>query len=36
MLDTKGNTAVYRLYANARLESICVKATKDFNVADPR
>lgn len=32
MLDTKGNTAVYLLYANARLESICVKAKKDFNV----
>jgi arginyl-tRNA synthetase len=32
MLDTKGNTVVYLLYASARLESICVKAKKDFNV----
>lgn len=26
MLDTKGNTAIYLLYAHARLESICNKA----------
>uniref|UniRef100_A0A7S4N223 arginine--tRNA ligase n=1 Tax=Odontella aurita TaxID=265563 RepID=A0A7S4N223_9STRA len=26
MLDTKGNTAIYLLYAHARLESICAKA----------
>jgi arginyl-tRNA synthetase len=32
MLDTKGNTAVYLLYANARLESIMAKAKADFNV----
>ena len=32
MLDTKGNTAVYLLYANARLESICTKAKVDYNV----
>lgn len=31
MLDTKGNTAVYLLYAYARLESIVTKAKKDFN-----
>jgi arginyl-tRNA synthetase len=32
MLDTKGNTAVYLLYANARLESIMAKAKADFNI----
>jgi len=32
MLDTKGNTAIYLLYAHARLESICAKAKRDFNV----
>lgn len=32
MLDTKGNTAVYLLYAHARLESICTKAKADFQV----
>ena len=32
MLDTKGNTAIYLLYAHARLESICSKAKNDFNV----
>jgi len=32
MLDTKGNTAVYLLYAHARLESICSKAKDDHKV----
>jgi len=32
MLDTKGNTAVYLLYAYARLESIISKAKADFQV----
>eukprot|EP00978_Attheya_sp_CCMP212_P011945 scaffold29664_cov51-Attheya_sp.AAC.3 len=32
MLDTKGNTAIYLLYANARLESICTKAKAAHNV----
>mmetsp|Transcript_15866 Transcript_15866/g.24031 ORF Transcript_15866/g.24031 Transcript_15866/m.24031 type:complete len:760 (-) Transcript_15866:981-3260(-) len=32
MLDTKGNTAVYLLFAYARLESIMAKAKADFNV----
>eukprot|EP00591_Stephanopyxis_turris_P003072 CAMPEP_0195507194 /NCGR_PEP_ID=MMETSP0794_2-20130614/696_1 /TAXON_ID=515487 /ORGANISM="Stephanopyxis turris, Strain CCMP 815" /LENGTH=846 /DNA_ID=CAMNT_0040633797 /DNA_START=174 /DNA_END=2714 /DNA_ORIENTATION=+ len=32
MLDTKGNTAIYLLYAHARLESICTKAKKDHGV----
>ena len=32
MLDTKGNTAVYLLYAHARLESILAKAIADHNV----
>ena len=32
MLDTKGNTAVYLLYARVRLESICAKAKKDHGV----
>ena len=32
MLSTKGNTAVYLLYARVRLESICARAKKDFNV----
>ena len=36
MLDTKGNTAVYLLYAHARLESIMAKAKAehDMNVDD--
>jgi arginyl-tRNA synthetase len=32
MLDTKGNTAIYLLYAHARLESIIDKGKNDFNV----
>ena len=32
MLDTKGDTAVYLLYARVRLESIAVKAKAEFNV----
>ena len=32
MLDTKGNTAVYLLYARVRLESIIAKAKKEYNV----
>jgi arginyl-tRNA synthetase len=32
MLDTKGNTAVYLLYARVRLESICAKAKKEYNI----
>jgi len=32
MLDTKGNTAIYLLYAHARLESICTKGKIQFNV----
>ena len=32
MLDTKGNTAIYLLYAHARLESIISKGLKDYNV----
>jgi arginyl-tRNA synthetase len=32
MLDTRGNTAIYLLYAHARLESICTKGSVDFNV----
>mmetsp|Transcript_1953 Transcript_1953/g.2744 ORF Transcript_1953/g.2744 Transcript_1953/m.2744 type:complete len:822 (+) Transcript_1953:123-2588(+) len=32
MLDTKGNTAVYLLYAHARLESICSKAKDEHKV----
>jgi len=32
MLDTKGNTAIYLLYAHARLESIIAKGKADFNV----
>ncbi|CAB9513415.1 Arginine--tRNA ligase [Seminavis robusta] len=32
MLDTKGNTAVYLLYARVRLESICAKAKADHGV----
>jgi len=32
MLDTKGNTAVYLLYARVRLESICARAKKDHDV----
>ncbi len=32
MLDTKGNTAIYLLYAHARLESICSKGKADYNV----
>ena len=32
MLDTKGNTAIYLLYAHARLESIVSRAEKDFGV----
>jgi arginyl-tRNA synthetase len=33
MLDTKGNTAVYLLYARVRLESIIAKAKSDFDVS---
>lgn len=32
MLDTKGNTAVYLLYARVRLDSICAKAKADHGV----
>jgi len=32
MLDTKGNTAIYLLYAHARLESIVSKGKADFGV----
>ena len=32
MLDTKGNTAIYLLYAHARLESIVTKGKVDHNV----
>ncbi|GKY90812.1 hypothetical protein MPSEU_000054000 [Mayamaea pseudoterrestris] len=32
MLDTKGDTAVYLLYARVRLESIAAKAKAEFNV----
>lgn len=32
MLDTKGNTAVYLLYAHARLESIMTKAKAEHNM----
>lgn len=32
MLDTKGDTAIYLLYAHARLESIISKGKADFNV----
>ena len=32
MLDTKGNTAIYLLYAYARLESIVAKAKNEHNV----
>ena len=32
MLDTKGDTAVYLLYARVRLESIMAKAKAEFNV----
>jgi len=32
MLDTKGNTAIYLLYAHARLESIITKGKKDHGV----
>jgi arginyl-tRNA synthetase len=32
MLDTKGNTAVYLLYARVRLESIMSRAKADFSV----
>ena len=32
MLDTKGNTAVYLLYAHARLESIIAKAVAEHKV----
>mmetsp|Transcript_21660 Transcript_21660/g.32011 ORF Transcript_21660/g.32011 Transcript_21660/m.32011 type:complete len:759 (-) Transcript_21660:298-2574(-) len=32
MLDTKGNTAVYLLFAYARLESIMAKAKADHNI----
>jgi len=32
MLDTKGNTAIYLLYAHARLESIISKAKADYEV----
>lgn len=31
MLDTKGNTAIYLLYAHARLESIITKGRKEHN-----
>ena len=31
MLDTKGNTAIYLLYAHARLESIITKGQKEHN-----
>jgi arginyl-tRNA synthetase len=32
MLDTKGDTAVYLLYARVRLESIAAKAATEHNV----
>jgi arginyl-tRNA synthetase len=32
MLDTKGDTAVYLLYARVRLESIAAKAKTEFNI----
>jgi len=32
MLDTRGNTAIYLLYAHARLESICNKGAVDFDL----
>ena len=32
MLDTKGDTAIYLLYARVRLESICAKAQVEYNV----
>ena len=32
MLDTKGDTAVYLLYARVRLESIMTKAKAEFNI----
>lgn len=32
MLDTKGNTAIYLLYAHARLESIISKGKTDHNI----
>lgn len=32
MLDTKGNTAIYLLYAHARLESIIDKGKTEYNV----
>jgi len=32
MLDTKGDTAIYLLYANARLESICAKGKEKHGV----
>jgi len=32
MLDTKGNTAIYLLYAHARLESIIKKGSKEHNI----
>jgi arginyl-tRNA synthetase len=32
MLDTKGNTAIYLLYAHARLESIVTKGTTEFGI----
>lgn len=32
MLDTKGNTAIYLLYAHARLESIISRGKKDFSI----
>jgi arginyl-tRNA synthetase len=32
MLDTKGNTALYLLYARVRLESICAKALKEHGM----
>ena len=32
MLDTKGNTAIYLLYAHARLESICSRGKNDHGI----
>jgi arginyl-tRNA synthetase len=32
MLDTKGDTAIYLLYAYARLESICTKGKSEHNI----
>lgn len=32
MLDTRGNTAIYLLYAHARLESIISRGKADFNI----